>query len=96
LILVKKVRKSQVKILDSPGSYDSGRINISAMEHAAAESRPGITCSEAAARLFEHGPNALPERTPPGLLRIFLSQFKSPFIYVLMVRQTSVQVSLGA
>ena len=85
---------------------------MSAMEHAAAESRPGTTSSEAAARLLEHGPNALPERTPPGLLRIFLSQFKSPFIYVLMValilivvdelhnywhlRQTSVQVSLGA
>jgi magnesium-transporting ATPase (P-type) len=83
LILVKKVRKSQVKILDSSGSSGSGHVNISAMEHAAAESRPGITSSEAAARLLESGPNELPERKPPGLLRIFLSQFKSPFIYVL-------------
>ena len=39
--------------------------------------------SEAAARLLESGPNELPERKPPGLPRIFLSQFKSPFIYVL-------------
>ena len=43
----------------------------------------GITSGEAAVRLLESGPNELPERKPPGLLRIFLSQFKSPFIYVL-------------
>jgi magnesium-transporting ATPase (P-type) len=53
---------------------------MSAMEHTAAESRPGITSSEAAARLLEHGPNTLRDRKPPGLLRIFLSQFKKPFI----------------
>ncbi|MDH3830107.1 MAG: HAD-IC family P-type ATPase [Gammaproteobacteria bacterium] len=53
------------------------------MENTAAESHQGITSSEAAVRLLESGPNELPERKPPGLPRIFLSQFKSPFIYVL-------------
>ena len=53
------------------------------MDHAAAESHQGITSSGAAARLLESGPNELAERKPPGLPRIFLSQFKSPVIYVL-------------
>jgi magnesium-transporting ATPase (P-type) len=44
----------------------------------------GITSSQAATRLLEVGPNELPERKPPGLLRIFISQFKSPFVYVLL------------
>ncbi|MDX2457362.1 MAG: cation-transporting P-type ATPase [Gammaproteobacteria bacterium] len=43
----------------------------------------GITSSQAAARLLEYGPNAMPEHKPPGLLRIFSCQFKSPFVYVL-------------
>jgi Ca2+-transporting ATPase len=49
------------------------------------DSRQGITSGEAAARLLEYGPNELPERKPPGLLLIFLTQFRSPFIYVLLV-----------
>jgi magnesium-transporting ATPase (P-type) len=43
----------------------------------------GISSRQAAERLLEYGPNALPERKPPGLLRIFACQFKSPFVYVL-------------
>ena len=43
-----------------------------------------MTSSQAATRLLEAGPNELPERKPPGLLRIFISQFKSPFVYVLL------------
>ena len=46
--------------------------------------RQGITSSQAAERLLEVGPNELPERKPPGLLRIFVCQFKSPFVYVLL------------
>jgi len=49
------------------------------------DSRQGITSGEAAARLLEYGPNELPERKHPGLLLIFLTQFRSPFIYVLLV-----------
>ena len=37
--------------------------------------RQGITSREAATRLLAYGPNELPERKPPGLLRIFF-QFK--------------------
>ncbi|MEN8206661.1 MAG: cation-transporting P-type ATPase, partial [Pseudomonadota bacterium] len=45
--------------------------------------KQGITHGQAAVRLHEYGPNELPERKPPGLLRIFTCQFKSPFVYVL-------------
>lgn len=48
-------------------------------------SRRGLTGSEAARRLDEHGPNMLPEPPVPGLPTLFLRQFASPFIYVLLV-----------
>ena len=54
------------------------------MKPAEQDNKPGITSSQAATRLLEYGPNELPERKPPGLLRIFVCQFKSPFVYVLL------------
>lgn len=44
----------------------------------------GLEASEAARRLDEDGPNALPEAKPDSLARIFFSQFKSPLIYILL------------
>ncbi|NIQ96257.1 MAG: ATPase, partial [Desulfuromonadales bacterium] len=36
-------------------------------------------------RQKQFGPNALPEKKPPGLALIFLHQFLSPLIYILLV-----------
>ena len=48
-------------------------------------SRPrGLAWSEAAERLAAFGRNALPRARPPGLGVVFLRQFKSPLIYVLL------------
>lgn len=44
----------------------------------------GLTQLEAQQRLQAYGANRLPEPEHPGLLLIFVSQFKSPFIYVLL------------
>ena len=44
----------------------------------------GLTSREAAERLAQEGPNVLPERKVRGPLRIFISQFRSPFIYMLL------------
>ena len=44
----------------------------------------GLTRPEAAARLEVYGPNQLPRPPPPGLLKVFLRQFASPLIYVLL------------
>jgi len=49
------------------------------------DTHSGLTTGEAARRLAEYGPNVLPERRPPGLFLLFLRQFRSPFIYVLLV-----------
>ena len=47
-------------------------------------SSQGITTEEAASRLLQYGPNRLPRARPrPGAV-IFLSQFASPLIYVLV------------
>lgn len=51
-----------------------------------------MSAQQAAARLAETGPNVIPEQRKPGPLLIFLHQFKSPFIYVLLVAAI---VSLG-
>lgn len=48
-------------------------------------SKHGLTQAEAAARLEHYGPNALPESKPPGIGKVFLRQFASPLIYVLVV-----------
>ncbi len=49
------------------------------------ELEKGLTPQEAQWRLKEHGPNALPEAPPPSDLVIFISQFKNPLVYVLVV-----------
>lgn len=47
-------------------------------------SRHGISRGEALRRLTEYGPNILPRARLPGIGRIFLRQFASPLIYVLL------------
>ncbi len=54
----------------------------------------GLSQSEAETRLLKYGPNTLPVAKKPGLLQIFLHQYKSPFIYVLLVAAI-VSLSLG-
>ncbi len=44
----------------------------------------GLSRAEAAARLERYGPNALPQSLPPGFIQVFLRQFASPLIYVLV------------
>jgi Ca2+-transporting ATPase len=44
----------------------------------------GLSTAEAAERLAQIGPNALPERVPDPLWRRFLRQFASPLIYILL------------
>jgi len=44
----------------------------------------GLSSSEAAARLAEAGPNALPERPPDPPWRRFVRQFQSPLVYILL------------
>jgi Ca2+-transporting ATPase len=44
----------------------------------------GLTSLEARARLAEFGPNTLPEARPPSFAAVFLRQFLSPLIYILV------------
>lgn len=44
----------------------------------------GLSGAEAASRLITHGRNELPEAPPPSPLRIFLTQFSSLIIWVLI------------
>jgi Ca2+-transporting ATPase len=45
----------------------------------------GLSAEEAAVRLSDYGPNALPETKKRSLVRLFFSQFQSPLIYILFV-----------
>ncbi|MEQ8584566.1 MAG: HAD-IC family P-type ATPase [Thalassobaculaceae bacterium] len=45
----------------------------------------GLTEREAADRLSRYGPNRLPDAKATGLIRLFVRQFLSPFIYILMI-----------
>ena len=44
----------------------------------------GLTHADAARRLVEHGPNALPEVTPPSTLTRVLRQLANPLVYLLL------------
>ncbi|TAJ43970.1 cation-translocating P-type ATPase [Methanofollis fontis] len=44
----------------------------------------GLGDDEAAHRLQHYGPNTLPARKPPGIVAIFLHQFGSPLIFILL------------
>lgn len=48
-------------------------------------SRHGLSRQEAMARLERFGRNTLPRPTPPGLVTLFLRQFLSPLIYILLI-----------
>lgn len=48
-------------------------------------SERGMSAAEAALRLERYGTNSLPEQKPISRLRIFLHQFQSPLIYILIV-----------
>jgi len=48
-------------------------------------SKHGLTHAEASIRLEQYGRNSLPETKPPGIGMVFLTQFASPLIYVLIV-----------
>lgn len=50
-----------------------------------AASPRGLTSVEALTKLAEHGPNVLPEPAPASLVALFLRQFLSPLIYVLLI-----------
>ena len=49
------------------------------------DARRGLTGAEVAARRAEHGPNALPETRRRPMWRVFVAQFQSPLIYILLI-----------
>lgn len=63
-------------------------------DQARLNSEKGLSSEEAARRLEEYGRNKLPEPEEPGLGRIFLRQFLSPFIYILLAAAV-VSFSIG-
>lgn len=48
-------------------------------------STQGLSVADAAARLSHIGPNTLPRAHPPSIYQIFIQQFISPLIYILLV-----------
>jgi calcium-translocating P-type ATPase len=45
----------------------------------------GLSSAEASARLSRHGPNRLEAESPPSIPLVFLRQFRSPLIFILLV-----------
>ncbi|MBK8207241.1 MAG: HAD-IC family P-type ATPase [Planctomycetes bacterium] len=44
----------------------------------------GLTTAQAATRIAAHGPNELPQKAPPPFWWVFLRQFNSPLIFILL------------
>ena len=60
-------------------------VEAEAVVTALKSSRHGLDQAEAQRRLQAVGPNAFPELAPPGIFIIFLRQFRSPMIYILLI-----------
>ncbi len=56
-----------------------------ALERLASSAAQGLSAPDVALRGAEHGPNALPEPPRRSVWLVFLRQFKSPLIYILIV-----------
>jgi magnesium-transporting ATPase (P-type) len=65
-----------------------------ALTTVASSEQSGLSVEEAARRLVSAGPNALPEPKSRSLLAVFLSQFKSPLIYLLFAA-AGIALALG-
>jgi Ca2+-transporting ATPase len=88
--------------LDIGKSGLAGEVSGAAFHHLPADavlaqlaaSQAGLSEAEAAERLMRWGPNRLPEPKGKTLAGVFLAQFKSPFIYLLLAAGT-VSLALG-
>ena len=65
-----------------------------AVEAIASDAAGGLSAAESRRRLERFGPNALPEPERRSLLSIFLGQFKSPLIYLLLAA-AGIALALG-
>lgn len=61
------------------------RLDVAAVFESLQSSKEGLSPEEAARRLEEHGPNKLVEEEKISRLKIFVHQFTSPLIYILLV-----------
>ncbi len=78
------VTGATARIVNSPVSFphaQSGEAVLAALE----SSTHGLGKGEAVARLDQYGQNTLPRARVPGVGAVFLRQFASPLIYVLVV-----------
>ena len=66
------------------GVREAHAMGADAVLAALASAPCGLGGAEAAARLAQFGRNALPRAVPPGIAAIFLRQFASPLMYVLL------------
>lgn len=78
-----QIRSSTASVMDALNTPHALPVDdvLSALQ----SSIHGLTLVEVSARLEQYGTNSLPETKPPGIGRVFLHQFASPLIYVLVV-----------
>ncbi len=68
--------------------------SIAEVEQSLSTSSHGLTSADAADRLATHGPNVLRDEPPPSAVAVFLRQFLSPFILILVVA-AAVTLAMG-
>jgi magnesium-transporting ATPase (P-type) len=60
-------------------------LDVSEVERNLRTTGAGLSRAEAEGRLAHHGPNQLEEQPPPSPIVVFVRQFRSPLIYILLV-----------
>ncbi len=76
-----QVHPSQIRISEAPWSEDWKKV----VSELRSDPRQGLSENEAAARRAHFGKNTLPEEKPLSRPIIFLRQFRSPLIFILLI-----------
>lgn len=92
--MVSTARASPSKAAPAAGGVPPHALTTGDALRALGASARGLSGAEAADRLARLGPNVLPRARPPSVATVFLRQFLSPLIYVLLAA-AGVSVAIG-
>ena len=70
---------------DNKNNTNWHSLEVNDLMHQLNSSQEGLSEQEVQARLKKYGPNRLPEEKPLQGLKLFISQFADPLIYILVI-----------
>ena len=74
-----------IKLMQTKNNPNYSNLSIFEIIKELSSNEKGLSEREARKRLLAFGPNKLPDQKPDGVVKIFIEQFKSPLIFILLL-----------